>query len=257
MGVVGWSRSPRMDVAGWSLSTRNSTGASPLLSELSIPSHSRLRSGSCALSGTLSAPLPRHSLKRRHEREHRESNFRTPMETAELRLAVRPPFRSRLARHRSCRPSREAIADRGCRCRVVDRSRRPRQHVRGLLHLAHGAQPACSPQVPTRQDGRMAFPAHAGSTCRDSPCRRSAGPDCDTRRCGTVTRLASRRVASPFVALDCLRCGACWKCIGVLPESVFGKIHMWGRRYFVVAVGDRCLECRRCVKGRVGSDQCA
>jgi Fe-S-cluster-containing hydrogenase component 2 len=57
-----------------------------------------------------------------------------------------------------------------------------------------------------------------------------------------------RRVATPFVVLDRSRCTACWDCIAVCPESVFGKIVVWHHRHAVVNAGDLCSGCRRCVK---------
>jgi 2-oxoglutarate ferredoxin oxidoreductase subunit delta len=58
----------------------------------------------------------------------------------------------------------------------------------------------------------------------------------------------SRRVASPFVTLDRSLCDACWECIDVCPESVFGKVDMWLHRHAVVNAGDQCSGCRRCIK---------
>jgi Fe-S-cluster-containing hydrogenase component 2 len=48
--------------------------------------------------------------------------------------------------------------------------------------------------------------------------------------------------------LDRSRCTACWDCIAVCPESVFGKIVVWHHRHAVVNAGDLCSGCRRCVK---------
>jgi NAD-dependent dihydropyrimidine dehydrogenase PreA subunit len=58
----------------------------------------------------------------------------------------------------------------------------------------------------------------------------------------------SRRVESEFVTLDRSLCEACWECIAVCPQTVLGKIELFGHRHAVINAGDRCAGCQRCVK---------
>jgi NAD-dependent dihydropyrimidine dehydrogenase PreA subunit len=58
----------------------------------------------------------------------------------------------------------------------------------------------------------------------------------------------SRRVESEFVTLDRSLCEACWECIAVCPQTVLGKIEVFGHRHAVINAGDHCAGCQRCVK---------
>jgi NAD-dependent dihydropyrimidine dehydrogenase PreA subunit len=58
----------------------------------------------------------------------------------------------------------------------------------------------------------------------------------------------SKRVESKFVMLDRSRCEACWECIAICPQTVLGKIEVFGHRHAVINAGDRCAGCQRCVK---------
>jgi Pyruvate/2-oxoacid:ferredoxin oxidoreductase delta subunit len=67
-----------------------------------------------------------------------------------------------------------------------------------------------------------------------------------TRQRGTRTRAG--RDTTEFIMLDRSRCEACWECIAVCPEAVFGKVDVWLHRHAVVRTADACSGCRRCIK---------
>jgi Pyruvate/2-oxoacid:ferredoxin oxidoreductase delta subunit len=116
---------------------------------------------------------------------------------------------------------------------------------RALLSYLRGlaVRPPRSSRVrplPPRPNGRVAGAADASADASMPPDRPRERPHARGRR--------RRRAESPFVALDRSHCDACWDCIAVCPESVFGKVEVWHHRHAVVNAGDRCSGCRRCVK---------
>jgi Pyruvate/2-oxoacid:ferredoxin oxidoreductase delta subunit len=111
-------------------------------------------------------------------------------------------------------------------------------------------RPARSSRVrplPPGPNGRVAGAADASAGAADASADTSMPPDRPRRRPHARGR-RRRRAESPFVALDRSQCDACWDCIAVCPESVFGKVEVWRHRHAVVNAGDRCSGCRRCVK---------
>jgi len=55
------------------------------------------------------------------------------------------------------------------------------------------------------------------------------------------------RTSTPFVALDRSLCEACWCCVAVCPEAVFGKLEVLWHKHAVVDAGERCTGCGKCL----------
>ena len=59
---------------------------------------------------------------------------------------------------------------------------------------------------------------------------------------------SSHQRRTDFIRLDTRRCDACWECIEVCPEQVFGKINMIWHRHAIIRNADACNGCKKCVR---------
>jgi Fe-S-cluster-containing hydrogenase component 2 len=50
-----------------------------------------------------------------------------------------------------------------------------------------------------------------------------------------------------YIELDTKKCQACWKCLEVCPEHVFGKVSVFRHRHARIDNADACKGCKKCV----------
>lgn len=85
----------------------------------------------------------------------------------------------------------------------------------------------------------------------------------NTERTADSTRAASRvsllnlafslievkaGLRTAYVRFDSRQCRACWKCVQVCPQGVFGKINIIIHKHAKIRHWARCTGCRKCVK---------
>jgi NAD-dependent dihydropyrimidine dehydrogenase PreA subunit len=65
-----------------------------------------------------------------------------------------------------------------------------------------------------------------------------------------ISILKKRQVRSQteFIRFDSRKCKACWKCIEICPENVFGKINVIIHKHMKIANSSCCIGCMKCVK---------
>jgi len=51
-----------------------------------------------------------------------------------------------------------------------------------------------------------------------------------------------------FIEFNSRKCKACWKCVDICPQKVFGKIDIIIHRHALIKNGDRCTGCGKCAK---------
>ena len=51
-----------------------------------------------------------------------------------------------------------------------------------------------------------------------------------------------------YIELDTKKCQACWKCLEVCPEHVFGKVSVFRHRHARIDNADACKGCKKCVQ---------
>jgi 2-oxoglutarate ferredoxin oxidoreductase subunit delta len=51
-----------------------------------------------------------------------------------------------------------------------------------------------------------------------------------------------------YIHFDSGKCKACWKCIEVCPEDVFGKINLLIHKHVKIVSRDHCIGCLKCIK---------
>lgn len=62
-------------------------------------------------------------------------------------------------------------------------------------------------------------------------------------------RLFRRRGnTTKFISFNSRNCEACWKCVEVCAQNVFGKIEVFNHRHACIDEPDNCTGCRKCVK---------
>ena len=57
----------------------------------------------------------------------------------------------------------------------------------------------------------------------------------------------SHSAVTEFIQLNMSECRACFKCVDVCPEDVFGKINIIIHRHAVIRKKDRCIGCGKCM----------
>ena len=51
-----------------------------------------------------------------------------------------------------------------------------------------------------------------------------------------------------FISADPGKCIACWKCIGICPGQVIGKVQFLGHKHIVIRNSGACAGCKKCVE---------
>ena len=51
-----------------------------------------------------------------------------------------------------------------------------------------------------------------------------------------------------YIYFDSGKCKACWKCLEVCPEDVFGKINILIHKHIKIVNPDNCIGCLKCFK---------
>ena len=59
---------------------------------------------------------------------------------------------------------------------------------------------------------------------------------------------SSRQTKTRYIRLNTSRCKACWECVQVCPQHVFGKVDFWFHRHACIDQADDCRGCLRCLK---------
>ncbi len=59
--------------------------------------------------------------------------------------------------------------------------------------------------------------------------------------------LFPRHKANPYIRLDTSRCKACWKCVQVCPQGVFGKVDILFHRHALIKRMENCKGCLLCL----------
>ncbi len=57
-----------------------------------------------------------------------------------------------------------------------------------------------------------------------------------------------KRQQTDYIQFDSGKCKACWKCIDLCPENVFGKIIILLHKHAKIVNGGSCKGCFKCVK---------
>jgi len=56
------------------------------------------------------------------------------------------------------------------------------------------------------------------------------------------------RTETKYIRLDTSQCKACWACMAVCPQHVFGKVDLYFHRHVRIDQVQQCKGCLRCVK---------
>jgi 2-oxoglutarate ferredoxin oxidoreductase subunit delta len=56
-----------------------------------------------------------------------------------------------------------------------------------------------------------------------------------------------RHTKTAYIELDTKKCQACWKCLEVCSEHVFGKVSVFRHRHARIDDADACKGCKKCV----------
>ena len=51
-----------------------------------------------------------------------------------------------------------------------------------------------------------------------------------------------------FIRVDTRKCAACWKCVEICPDHVFGKVILFKHRHTHIDHADACKGCKKCVQ---------
>ncbi|MCE5332434.1 MAG: ferredoxin family protein [Bacteroidales bacterium] len=51
-----------------------------------------------------------------------------------------------------------------------------------------------------------------------------------------------------YIRADIHKCKACWNCVDVCPEQVFGKMGFLWHKHVVIENHESCIGCKKCVK---------
>jgi 2-oxoglutarate ferredoxin oxidoreductase subunit delta len=57
-----------------------------------------------------------------------------------------------------------------------------------------------------------------------------------------------KRIRTGYVWANPRLCKACWKCVGICPEQVIGKVGFLWHKHIIFRDSDSCTGCKRCVK---------
>jgi len=57
-----------------------------------------------------------------------------------------------------------------------------------------------------------------------------------------------RHTETRYIQLDTSRCKACWECVQICPQHVFGKVDFRFHRHAKIDQAKNCWGCLRCVK---------
>ncbi|MDR2038587.1 MAG: 4Fe-4S binding protein [Bacteroidales bacterium] len=57
-----------------------------------------------------------------------------------------------------------------------------------------------------------------------------------------------KRIQTPYVRADLHKCEACWRCVGVCPEKIIGKVGLLWHKHIVFKDSDNCSGCRKCIR---------
>jgi len=58
----------------------------------------------------------------------------------------------------------------------------------------------------------------------------------------------SSHTRTNYIELDTKKCHACWECLEVCPEHVFGKVSVFRHRHTRINNADACKGCKKCVQ---------
>lgn len=54
-------------------------------------------------------------------------------------------------------------------------------------------------------------------------------------------------IVTPYLLANKKLCTACWKCIGVCPKNVIGKVSFLWHKHITIINAQNCTGCNRCV----------
>ena len=63
-----------------------------------------------------------------------------------------------------------------------------------------------------------------------------------------IRTIDGKHSKSQFIQLDANKCKACWKCMEMCENDVFGRINLPWHKHIVVSKADNCTGCIKCVK---------
>ena len=63
-----------------------------------------------------------------------------------------------------------------------------------------------------------------------------------------IRRNNRRQAKTKYILLDTGKCEACWKCIEVCSNNVFGRVNLPWHKHALIIDSDNCTGCSKCVK---------
>jgi uncharacterized Fe-S center protein len=57
-----------------------------------------------------------------------------------------------------------------------------------------------------------------------------------------------RHTQTHYIHLDTRICKACWACVTICPQHVFGKVDLPFHKHALIEQAEKCKGCLRCVK---------
>ncbi len=56
-----------------------------------------------------------------------------------------------------------------------------------------------------------------------------------------------RHTRTEYIRLDTHLCKACWKCVEICPNGVFGKVKLLVHKHSRIDYAEKCKGCKKCV----------
>jgi len=63
-----------------------------------------------------------------------------------------------------------------------------------------------------------------------------------------IRRNNRRQTKTKYILLDTGKCEACWKCMEVCSNNVFGRVNLPWHKHALIIDSDNCTGCSKCVK---------